>query len=266
MAIVIWAEAQSKKAMLIDVEFIPTSVALVGSCIAVYTDMRRRIIPNELNYAMIAFGVGFYLILGLWLRDLFVSFFGVFGAAISFIIGYLLWRTGGWAGGDVKLYTALGSLLYGYQMPTGNPIYPMPLTILFNSIIAVLPVLLIYFVVLRAQGKSAFYDRVRITELKEGMIPAETIFEKKGKICRSSAWFSLKKDWDRVYTNPRRAAGLTRHQIRVLKKLVRDGKIGDNLRIKKGMPFAPSLAAGVFVTVIFGDLYWRFMLWLLGYV
>jgi prepilin signal peptidase PulO-like enzyme (type II secretory pathway) len=32
------------------------------------------------------------------------------------------------------------------------------------------------------------------------------------------------------------------------------------------MPFAPSLAAGVFVTVIFGDLYWRFMLWLLEYV
>lgn len=247
-------------------DFIPTVIAVVGSIIAVYTDLRKRIIPNELNFTMIFFGIIYYILLGIFSLDFFVMISGVLGAAISFAIGYLLWRTGGWAGGDVKLFTALGALLYGYKMPTENPIYPVPLTILFNSILIILPFMLVYFVFLRARGGSAFYATVKITELKEGMIPAELIYEKGGKIYRTSSWFYLKSDWDKTYTNPRRAAGLTRYQVGVLKRLVREGRIKDELRIKKGMPFAPALAAGVFVTVFFGDIYWQFMIRLFGYV
>lgn len=246
----------------ISLDLVPAAVALVGSSVAVYTDMRRRIIPNELNFSMIFFGIGYYFLWGLIWFDFFVMIYGILGAAISFVIGYLLWRTGGWAGGDVKLFTALGALLYGYKMPIDNPIYPMPLTILFNSILVVLPFLLVCYIVLRARGKSTFYATVRIAELKEGMIPAELIYEKRGKIYRSSSWFRLKSDWDKTYTNPRRAAGLTRYQVGALKKLVREGKIRDELRIKKGMPFAPALAAGVFVTIFFGDIYWYFITWL----
>lgn len=250
----------------ISIDCIPAATALVGSSIAVYTDLRKRIIPNELNFAMIFFGIGYYLLLGMLRLDFFVMIVGIVGAAISFAIGYLLWWTGGWAGGDVKLFTALGALLYGYQLPTGNPIYPVPLTILFNSILVIFPFLMGYFLFNRAKGGSAFYATVKITRLKEGMIPAELIYEKEGKIYRSASWFHLKRDWDKAYTNPRRAAGLTRYQIGVLKKLVREGRIKDELKIKKGMPFAPALAAGVFVTVLFGDIYWQIMIRLFGYV
>ncbi|MGB9613823.1 MAG: A24 family peptidase C-terminal domain-containing protein, partial [Candidatus Margulisiibacteriota bacterium] len=94
----------------------------------------------------------------------------------------------------------------------------------------------------------------------------ELIYEKEGKIYRTSSWFYLKKDWKKTYTNPRRASGLTRYQIVALRKLVKEGKIKDELRIKKGMPFAPALAAGVFVTVFFGDIYWQFIIGLFGYI
>lgn len=247
-------------------DFIPAAVAVVGSIIAVYTDLRSRIIPNRLNFTLIFFGVGYYILRGILWPDFFVLISGILGAAISFAIGYILWRTGGWAGGDVKLFTALGALLYGYKMPTGNPIYPVPLTILFNSILIILPFLVVYFVYQHARGESAFYATVRITGLKEGMIPAELIYEKKGRIYRSSSWFRLKREWDKVYTNPMRAAGLTRYQVGALRKLVREGRISNELKIKKGMPFAPALAAGVFATILFGDIYWQFMIGLFGYV
>ncbi|MEM3453048.1 MAG: prepilin peptidase, partial [Candidatus Hadarchaeum sp.] len=93
---------------LMGFDFIPTVIAVVGSIIAVYTDLRKRIIPNELNFTMIFFGIIYYILLGIFSLDFFVMISGVLGAAISFAIGYLLWRTGGWAGGDVKLFTALG--------------------------------------------------------------------------------------------------------------------------------------------------------------
>ena len=215
---------------------------------------------------MTIFGVAFYLLLGLNNGDLITAISGALGAAICFVIGYALWLTGGWAGGDVKLFTALGALLYGYRMPIGNPIYPIPLSILFNSIIASLPVLLIYALICRAQGQRVLYDQVKITELKEGMIAAETIYEKDGKICRGSSRFLRKAEWDRTYTNPRRAAGLTRYQVGLLRKLARSRRIDNQIRIKKGLPFAPALGAGVFIAVFFGDIYWQLVLWLFGYL
>jgi len=247
-------------------ELIPASVALVGSWVAVYTDLRWRIIPNKLNFSMIVFGVFFYLFLGLNKWNFITAISGALGAVTCFAIGYLLWLSGGWAGGDVKLFTAFGALLFGFKMPVGNPIYPMPLTILFNSIIAIAPVLMVYSLVRRAQGQSVLYDQVKITELKEGMIPAETIYEKDGKIGRCGSWFSLKKGWDRIYTNPKRASGLTRYQVRALKKLVQARKISNHIRIKRGLPFAPALGAGVFIAVFYGDVYWQLVHWLFGYI
>ena len=251
---------------MINLELIPAGVAIAGASIAIYTDMRWRIIPNKLNFPMITFGVIFYILLGVYNWDFITAISGALGAAMCFIIGYAMWLTGGWAGGDVKLFTALGALLYGYTMPVGNPIYPIPLTILFNSIIATIPVLLVYALIRRTQGQSVFYDKVKISELKEGMIPAETIYEKNGKIGRWNSRFSLRKEWDKVYTNPKRAAGLTRYQVGVLKKLALNKKIENNIRIKKGLPFAPALAAGVLIAVFYGDIYWRLVLQLFGYV
>jgi len=245
-------------------EIIPALIALIGVCVAVYTDLRWRIIPDKINYSLIVFGILYYLFLGLYRWDLIFALYGGLGALLSFIIGYALWLTGGWAGGDVKLFTALGALLYGYKMPGGNPIYPVPITILFNSVIAILPVLLVYVVVRRVQGHSALYESVKITQLKEGMIPAETIYEKDGKIGRWASRFALKPKWDKSYTNPSRASGLTRYQVGVLRRLVRQRKIKNELKIKMGVPFAPALGVGVVIAVFFGDIYWRIILWLFG--
>ena len=209
-------------------------------------------------------GVAFYALLGLYQWELWVAISGVLGAAIAFVIGYAMWLTGGWAGGDVKLFTALGALLYGYSAPAVQAPYPSPLTILFNSVIAILPILLVYAAICRLRGRSVFYECVKITELKEGMIPAETIYEKDGKVGRWSSRFGLKPHYDRVYTNPRRAAGLTRYQVGALRRLVRERKLNNRIKLKKGIPFAPALGLGVVIAIFYGDLYWRFILALSG--
>lgn len=197
---------------------------------------------------------------GLW-----ITVFGAAGAALAFGIGYVMWLTGGWAGGDVKLFTALGALLPFYIPPhvEGAP-YPFPLTILFNSVIAILPILLVYTAYCRLRGRGVLYERIKITELREGMIPAETIYEKDGKVSRWSSKFALRPNYDRVYTNPRRAAGLTRYQVGALKRLVRKRKLKDYIKLKKGIPFAPAFGLGLAIAIFYGDIYWRFLLALLG--
>ena len=205
--------------------------------------------------------------LGLSRLDLWVAISGALGAAMAFVIGYVMLRTGGWADGDVVLFTALGALLYSYAAPAVPAPYPFPFTILFNSVIAILPILLVYAAICRLRGRSAFYERVKITELKEGMIPAKTIYEKDGKVERWSSIFGifgLKPHYDRLYTNPRRAAGLTRYQVGVLKRFVRERKLKNCIKLKKGVPFAPALGLSVFIAVFYGDLYWRFILALSG--
>jgi hypothetical protein len=231
-----------------------------------YTDIRWRIIPNKLNYPLIVFGVIFYLLLGIYRMDPWTAVSGAVGAAISFAIGYAMWLAGGWAGGDVKLFTALGALLPRFSSYVSAPYSSVyfPLTILLDGVIAIMPALLVYAVICRLRGRGALYEEIKITELKEGMTPAETIYEKDGKIGRRSSRFARKPRWNRAYTNPRRAAGLTRYQVGMLKRLVRARKPKNEIKIKRGIPFAPALGAGVFIAVLYGDLYWRLVLTFLG--
>ena len=164
----------------------------------------------------------------------------------------------------MKLFAAFGALIPSYSSSLFSAPYSgyllFPLTILFNSLIVVAFALPFYVVLCKLRGRGAFYRSIRITELKEGAISAERIFEKDGKIERLNK-FSLtaiftRPKYDRTFMNPRSAAGLTIEEIQELKKLVSQGKLEDKIRVKIGMPFAPALAAGLLVAVSLGDLYW----------
>jgi len=132
------------------IELLPVGLALIAVCVANYTDLKERIIPNKLTFPLIGIGVAFYVLLGLYQRNFLTFISGALGAVIAFAIGYILWLTGGWAGGDVKLFAALGALLPGIGQtfkPTYAPPYPLLLTILFNSIIAIAPILFAYIAI-----------------------------------------------------------------------------------------------------------------------
>ena len=256
-------------------QVIPVIIALTAVCISVYTDLKERIVPNELTYSMVEIGIGFSLIYGLWIGDYLRAFYGIFGSALAFALGYIMYLTGGWAGGDVKLFSGLGALIPAYSdafglsynlvLPKFVIDYPLfPLTILINSVIAVAPVILVYLLVSKALGKNALPEKVDFEELEEGMIPAEIVYEADGEIGRYEAGYIgvLRKlvgsvpENDRMITNPNRAAGVTDEQVEELQELAEQGELEDGFKIKKGMPFAPSLAVGTFISVFFGSMYW----------
>jgi preflagellin peptidase FlaK len=155
-----------------------------------------------------------------------------------------------------------------------------PLTVVESLaiILLLLPGLRLLVSAVNVANREVLQEKVRITELKEGMIPAETIYESGGKVGRYGApgygkFLKLasrdpsklmRPKWDRVLADPRVAAGVTRSQAHALKQLVKRGKLKDSIRIKKGMPFAPAFGLGVFISVFFGDIYWFFIVAISG--
>lgn len=251
---------------MLGLEQVLAAIAISGTCIAVYTDLKRRIIPNRLTYSMIAIGIVLNFLFGLYRWDFWKAISGFLGAAISFAIGYGMWFTGGWAGGDVKLFTAYGSLLPLYHPPsTPTPFYPFPITILFNSVLIMIPILSLYAILRKARGLPVLYEVLRITELQEGMIPAELIYEKDGRVVKGKSWFGIKPAGVKIYADPSRAAGLTSRQITALKKLVREGRVRNAIKLKRGMPFAPALWGGLIAGVFFGDVYLTIIAALIGF-
>lgn len=361
------------------IELFPPLAASLTACIAIYTDLKRRTIPNRLTLPALAAGLAFYGALGFHGRDPWPLLQSLVGAGLAFGLGYALWLMGGWAGGDVKLFTAFGALLPFYKAPAVQAPYPFPLTILLNSIVLVAPFLLVYTIVSCAQrpkllkrmvrpsprwvskcleaswvilgcsfaglglelwlglpwplgwlltllllvgaylaaprvrlavvsplcvlsllldplsgartlvlvfivllalrfllsivsvaNREIFQEEVPIRELKEGAIPAETIFERRGRVYRRLGGGFLGifppklKASDHVLADPRVAAGVTQEQVRALQRLVKAGKLEDKIRVKKGIPFAPALGAGLFLSILFGDIYWFFILKLAG--
>lgn len=375
-------------------------LALGTVFIAIFTDLKERIIPNRLTFSMIAVGIALYLGFGVYKQDFFFAIQGGVWAGIAFALAYGFWYIGGWAGGDVKLYTALGALLGGYEassleiLPWGYGIsymaapYPPLFTVLFNGVICLAPVLIAYVVIksVRTPGiggeiarpvresvpgvlvvpfvivggsalgweltslfgfgdlssfalailiilliyrlplkfetplavgltclgiylyslsalkflgitflvvlairlvfssakvidRRILQEKISIGELEEGMIPAETVYEENGEVRRyespglkerakqillNPSSFRPSADWDRVLADSRLAAGVSEDQVEALKGCVERGELEDHIRIKKGLPFAPSFALGATIAIFYGDIYWGLISLLAG--
>ena len=379
--------------MLINIPLISIIIAFVACVYASYSDLKEGVIRNKLTFPLIAIGIvlnGIYVFTSNASIFLFIECAIVTG--VIFALGYIFWKMGAWAGGDVKLFTALAALLPFYAIPLypsivnyqilGVPfpaeaVYPFPFTLIINSILSILPFLLIYvlyivvknkpdlmgelmspikdykknivltlvitsavtltytltkqleiqiiivsliliyllsFIIskipnrikaivvsivtvyalitnfkitisgiilifisitiigiviklLTSVSKDALQDDYKISELKEGMIPAYSIFEKDNKVYVDDQSFITRvknalKTGDVTLINPPKgkllvssmAAGLTEKDINILEELKNKNKIDDVFRIKKGIPFAPSILIGLLISLFIGDL------------
>ena len=123
-------------------------VALAGLAYASYTDLRETIVPDNLNYALIAFGFLYHLYLSFTTQSFNPIALSIAGAVLAFIFSYLLWRIGAWAGGDVKLFTALGALIPGAELPI------FPFIIFINAILLSFPFVMFHVFARTATTKS----------------------------------------------------------------------------------------------------------------
>lgn len=376
------------------ITLIATIIAVLACIYASYSDLKRGTIPNKLTFPLIGLG----LVLNGLYSFLTGNFWFIIAAAIItvviFILGYLFWKMGAWAGGDVKLFTALAALIpfstsmissypinlnytiFNIQMPIYGA-YPFPFTLIINSILSMLPFLLIYVLyiaiknkpyllkelfapikdyrknflltlVVTAAGtitlnitpylpiksifislilifilsflinklpnlvkavlvaaitaialyqnlqvtiigiiilfilivateiirklltkvsKEALQDDYKINELKEGMIAANNLYQKDNEVYYDDKSF-IQKIRESLQTGdisrmsaPRGkllistlAAGLRDEDIELLKKLSAEDKISETFKVKKGVPFAPSIFIGLLISLFIGDL------------
>lgn len=374
--------------MIIDIPLITTIIAIAACLYASYSDLKKGIIPNKLTFPLIAIGLTLNGIYAFMLGEIWIIIICAVVTGVIFALGYLFWKMGAWAGGDVKLFTALAALipfnpaLVSYQIfqvpfPVEG-LYPFPLTVIINSILSILPFLLIYvfYVVARNKpylmdellspvknyqkniiltlvitsavnitifisqqlrfqiiiisllliyllsllisklpnrvkavlvsvvtvaalfydlkitlisivvlfvsiiiieivrklltsvSKEALQDDIPLNKLKEGMIPAYNLYQRDNDevfVDDKSFTDKLKKSFQNrdssILTAPpgkrligTLAAGLTNDDIQLLKHLHQNDKITDTLRVKKGVPFAPSILIGLIISLFIGDL------------
>ena len=156
-------------------------ILLVTMCcvVAAYTDVKFQVIPNKLNFLTLISGVilvtSFYLlkneVYGLLLY--FVSITIVFG------ISYVIWCLGIWAGGDVKLFTAISSVLVtdflmivpsfrvvSILLPYDVVSIVVPtFLVIFNSLLSVIPLTVIYITIIILKDKPNLVKRIKFKDM-----------------------------------------------------------------------------------------------------
>jgi len=84
--------------------------SLIGLSVATFTDIKNRIVSDKLTLSLAVLGLFLKALESFTAQSLEPLLYSIAAAAIAFAFAYLLWRLGVWAGGDVKLITALAFL------------------------------------------------------------------------------------------------------------------------------------------------------------
>lgn len=148
-------------------------IIIVTICciIAAYTDVKSQIIPNKLTFTTLILGISILSIYYIFSKDFNPAYY--LSIILVYVFSYILWRLGVWAGGDVKLFTAISTLLvpefldvlpcytvYGITLPFNLFLRIPTLLLIFNSIISIIPVVLIYVSIIIIKDKPHLKDEL----------------------------------------------------------------------------------------------------------
>lgn len=138
-------------------------IAILSCIIATYTDIKKEIIPDALTVSIGIIGILFTSVYYYLINQFNILYY--FSILFIFLLTYALWYFGVWAGGDVKLFTALSTLVIPENMllipkyQINNLVLPVfsykffipVLLIIFNSILVILPliIVIISFIVIK---------------------------------------------------------------------------------------------------------------------
>lgn len=95
---------------MIEIIFL-VSLTMIFILFAVVADFKYRIVPNWLNFSLIAFAFAFRFFYSLFNSDFNFFFQGLIGFGIFFVLGNALYYGRMFAGGDAKLMMALGVVI-----------------------------------------------------------------------------------------------------------------------------------------------------------
>lgn len=152
-------------------------ISLVTICclLATYTDVKHKIIPNKLNLSL--FFMGITLVTFYFSKIHSINYFYYVSILLVYAFSYLLWYFGVWAGGDVKLLTAISTIFIPEfldilpEFSFFNIVLPYKLTsfiiptflLLFNSLLAIIPVIIIMVLIKIIKNKPHLIDEFKKT-------------------------------------------------------------------------------------------------------
>ena len=142
--------------IFMNIFLLPIAITLTVTIVASYFDLKKGIIPNKLTLSLFIFGISINSIFSIFFNDSIYVLSSIILGTFTFLLTYILWKIKLWAGGDVKLLTAIATSisyspnLFSFQfLDLQFPliaIYPFPLTLIFNSILISFPFLIIFLI------------------------------------------------------------------------------------------------------------------------
>ena len=90
-------------------------ISLIAVVFAVITDIKSREVPNWISFTLIAIGIFSKLIYSIINSDFSYIVYGIIGLLIGTFIGFIMYYTKQWGGGDAKLLIGLTTIFISYE-------------------------------------------------------------------------------------------------------------------------------------------------------
>lgn len=265
-------------------------ITILFSISAAIFDIKDNFVPNILTYSLVFFGLGSNLILSMVSNNVKFILASFISMVVTYCITYMLWKLKMWGGGDVRLFTAIATVIpLGLNVDFLNifpelSVYPFAFSVVVNSILVSFPFLMVFLIYLLSKNDtfkkhpenvmallnienltniihSTLNKNIPIKDLKEGNIVndfyfddehiIELIMELDGNL---QIFKNNKNDTSKYYFKSISAGGITKDEMTLIKVLSIQGYIGDSISIKISYPFAPAIFAGLLIAVFYGDI------------
>ena len=264
-------------------------ITLLFCILASIYDIRNNFVPSKLCYVLALFGLLSNLILSLITSNVKFILASFISMVITYAITYLLWKLKMWGGGDVRLFTAIATVIpIGLNIGFLNifpelSIYPFSFSVVVNSILVSFPFLVIFvshriiknnlfkenpiFLItllnihnLRKLIHSILNKTIPIKDLKEGNIVNDYYFDNEyiieliNDVDGNLQVFESKSDEGKYYFKSISAGGITMKDMYLIKILSAQEFIGNEISIKISYPFTPAIFVGLLIAVFYGDI------------
>ena len=274
---------------------IQITVTIFFSIMASIYDIKRNIIPDELNFALLFFGLISNLILSLISANVKFILASFISMIVTYFVTYLLWKLNMWGGGDVKLFTAIATVIpSGINIDFLNifpklSIYPFSFSIVINSILVSFPFLLVFLTHLVFKNRifnrnidflvnimnlrslkyvidSSLNRIMPVNDLREGMIINDYYFNDEHIIDlindvngNLKVYRTVNNDEYSYYFKSQSAGGITNRDMYLLKIMNSQQFISDSVSVKISFPFTPAILLGLLIAIFYGDLMMLFI-------
>lgn len=274
---------------------IPIIITFIYTIIASLSDIKYNIIHNKLVFSLLILGFFINFIFTLYFNNLFFILSSIISTTITFIITYVLWKLGLWAGGDVKLITAISAIIpinFLFLNETFHPqqliFIPFSLHLIINSLLISFPFILIYILIIKLKNidKTNLLTKIKyelilfnikqsinkfstylidVNNLKEGMILDGYLFDEDtynlinaSLLLEDDSNLIIRKSSSGYKLKSNTCGGLTSEDILVLKLLYDNDLIDKKLFVKISIPFAPSICIAYIISLFYGNILFLF--------